>query len=390
MTERVLGMTTERFLRDYWGKRPLLVRGAFAPEDVDLFSAEELAGLSLEDEFTSRLIRNAPPDDPSSWTVEHGPFDESDFLALPESHWTLLVQEVERVSAGVAGLTEPFRFVPNWLFDDVMVSYAAPGGGVGAHVDRYDVFLIQGMGSRTWRVGAEPVDQPRYVSHDELELLAHFQPSEEWRVDPGDLIYLPPMVGHDGVALTASVTYSVGFRVPSVREVLLGYIEHYADGIARDRLLRLPATLESGAAAGVFDHNTLDAVRAVIRAVAYDDAEIDDWFGSYVTASDRRGVPFPGGEVLEAAALKQQIREGATLAPASPRLLAAGVDEKEHPVLYAGGRKFRPVDRELARVLSSLPNLDAAALSAWIDDVSAMRLIAQLVADGVLRLSRAR
>ena len=172
---------TETFLRDYWQQKPLLIRNAFA-DWINPLEPDELAGLACEPEVESRLIIGAQ----GSWAVEHGPLAEARFAVLGQEPSTLLVQAVDHHVPEVAALLAPFRFIPNWRIDDVMVSYATDGGGVGPHFDQYDVFLIQGHGQRRWRVGQLCDDTSALLPHDELRLLADFQATDEWLLEPGD------------------------------------------------------------------------------------------------------------------------------------------------------------------------------------------------------------
>ncbi|HGG61193.1 MAG TPA: cupin domain-containing protein, partial [Gammaproteobacteria bacterium] len=154
----------------------------------------------------------------------HGPFSEADFAALPETHWTLLVTDVEKYLPELRTLIEPFRFIPDWRIDDLMISYAADGGSVGPHTDEYDVFLLQLDGEREWRIGGLARDTEHLPDID-LKILKHFEPEQVWRVKPGDLLYLPPGVAHYGIGRGPCLTASVGFRSPSHREILQAWCE---------------------------------------------------------------------------------------------------------------------------------------------------------------------
>ncbi|HET7300157.1 MAG TPA: cupin domain-containing protein, partial [Oleiagrimonas sp.] len=188
-TGQPLGMPVEQFLRDYWQKRPLLIRQAFPDFELPL-TPDDLGGLGCEDSALSRLIEHDRNDD--RWTVHTGPLDEALFERLPDYDWTLLVQDVDKWDADVAKLLEHFHFLPSWRVDDVMVSYAEDGGGVGAHVDQYDVFLLQGMGRRRWSIDARPNPPTAFRDDVELKILRDFAPSHTWTLEPGDMLYLPP------------------------------------------------------------------------------------------------------------------------------------------------------------------------------------------------------
>src|SRR6218665_527602 len=192
---QINGFDIDWFLREIWQKKPLLTRTAF-PEWQNPLAPDELAGLAGEEGVEPRLITYSQKND--DWKLEHGPFPEARFAKVPKSHWTLLVQGVDHWLPEVAALIEPFRFVPDWRIDDVMVSYAATGGGVGPHFDQYDVFLVQGLGRRRWRVGAHCDRTTALRDHKQLRLLTGFEATDEWVLEPGDILYVPPRIAHDG------------------------------------------------------------------------------------------------------------------------------------------------------------------------------------------------
>ncbi|MGA8279220.1 MAG: cupin domain-containing protein [Rhodanobacteraceae bacterium] len=243
-----LGMPPARFLRDYWQKQPLLIRGAFAGFREPL-RPDDLAGLACEELARARIVMHQAERD--GWSLRHGPFAQEDFANLPNTDWTLLVQDVDKWDADVATLLDHFAFLPCWRIDDVMVSYAEQGGSVGAHIDQYDVFLLQGLGQRRWRVDtrrcraarvcasepamkparhcADPCEERAFTDDTELRLLRDFTPTHEWILDAGDLLYLPPDIAHHGVALGACMTYSIGMRAPARAELLLDFADAFAE-----------------------------------------------------------------------------------------------------------------------------------------------------------------
>jgi 50S ribosomal protein L16 3-hydroxylase len=275
-----LGMPAEEFLRDYWQKRPLLIRNAF-PGLASLLQPEDLAGLACEDGVLARIIEHDRAQD--AWRVRHGPFAEDDFPGMPDHDWTLLVQDVDKWDADVRALLDGFRFLPSWRVDDVMVSFAATGGSVGAHVDQYDVFLLQGQGRRRWQVDARP-DAPAAFRDDvELKLLREFTPSHDWVLDPGDMLYLPPGVPHHGVAQDPCLTFSIGMRAPSAAELLGDLVDTLAADAPealryRDPDLTLPADPHE------IDAVALRRVAEAVNALRMDDPErLGDWFGGFIT-----------------------------------------------------------------------------------------------------------
>ncbi|MFK7855193.1 MAG: cupin domain-containing protein [Granulosicoccus sp.] len=211
------------FLDQYWQKKPLLIRGAF-PEFRTPLPADELAGLSLEPDTTPRLITQ---DAVGAYHLEHGPFDEERFTTLTENNWSLLVTDVEKHIPELNSYLDPFRFLPNWRIDDLMVSYAPEGASVGAHVDEYDVFLLQASGMRQWSIDNQQCNDPELLADAQLKLLASFNPTDSWELAPGDMLYLPPGIGHHGIASSKDcTTWSIGFRAPKISELVVRMAEY--------------------------------------------------------------------------------------------------------------------------------------------------------------------
>ena len=226
-----LGMTPARFLREYWQRKPLLVRGAFH-RFADPLTPNDLAGLACEPASLSRLVVHDASRD--RWDLRSGPFESADFARLPARDWTVLVQDVDKWDGDVAALLDRFAFLPSWRIDDVMVSYAVDGGSVGAHIDHYDVFLLQGLGRRRWRISTDPGASMATREDAEIKLLRDFGPTHEWTLDAGDMLYLPPGVPHHGVAIGECMTYSIGMRAPSYAELLGDFADTLAAEIPEE------------------------------------------------------------------------------------------------------------------------------------------------------------
>jgi 50S ribosomal protein L16 3-hydroxylase len=218
------GVPTARFLHRFWQKEPLLIRGAI-PGFRDPFTAAELFAFARRDDVESRLVVR----EGARWSLEHGPFRRADFAALPARNWTLLVHGVNLVSAEGDALLRRFAFLPYARLDDLMVSYAAPGGGVGPHIDSYDVFLLQGCGRRRWRYGRQDDIAPR--PRLPLRILKRFAPQHADVLAAGDMLYLPPHVAHDGVALDSCTTYSIGFRAATAQELAGAFLDYLHDAL---------------------------------------------------------------------------------------------------------------------------------------------------------------
>ncbi len=266
------------FLRDYWQKKPLLIRNPWAAWSNPM-TPDELAGLACESDVESRLIRQAR----AQWKVEHGPVPETRFTKLGKAPWTLLVQAVDHHVPEVAALIAPFRFIPNWRIDDVMVSYASDGGGVGPHFDQYDVFLIQGLGQRRWQIGGLCDADTPLLPHDDLRLLADFRPTDEWVLGPGDMLYVPPGFAHNGVAVGDDcMTYSVGFRAPSRSELIAHFCDHLLAELADDDRFADPG-LVSQTNPGEISAAALTRLQAMVTETLADKQAFARWFGSYTS-----------------------------------------------------------------------------------------------------------
>ncbi len=211
------GLTEQQFLDQYWQKKPLLIRQAFADFKSPI-TPDELAGLACEPEIESRLIEEKG--ETGEWQVTTGPLSELDFERLPSTHWTMLVQDVDKHLPELQYLIDPFRFIPDWRRDDLMISYAPEHGTVGPHTDGYDVFLLQAMGARRWQIGEQPIIDAKLIDGLDLKILAEFTPDQAWDLEPGDMLYLPPHFAHHGVALNDCMTFSFGFRAPSKIDML--------------------------------------------------------------------------------------------------------------------------------------------------------------------------
>ena len=207
----------EVFLTEYWQKKPCLIRQAFKNFESPI-SPDELAGLACEKEVHSRLVMEK--DGTTPWQLRYGPFEDEDFLSLPETHYSLLVSECDKWIPEFSDLIDQFQFIPNWRIDDLMVSYAPPGGSVGPHNDEYDVFLLQAEGHRHWQYSDKRVDNPVLIPDIDLAIMQTFEFDHEATLAPGDMLYLPPGVAHFGTAVDKCLTCSIGFRAPTATEVL--------------------------------------------------------------------------------------------------------------------------------------------------------------------------
>ncbi|MDH3763132.1 MAG: cupin domain-containing protein [Gammaproteobacteria bacterium] len=205
------GFDAEEFVSQYWQKKPCVLRQALVDFESPV-SPEELAGLACEEDVHCRLV--IEKDGASPWQLRYGPFEDRDFLELPETHYSLLVSECEKWLPELGDLLDQFGFIPDWRIDDLMLSYAPEHGSVGPHVDEYDVFLLQALGSRRWQYTESRLENPQLIPNLDLAILSDFKPEQDIVLNPGDILYLPPGCAHHGIALERCMTYSIGFRAP--------------------------------------------------------------------------------------------------------------------------------------------------------------------------------
>jgi 50S ribosomal protein L16 3-hydroxylase len=322
------------FLRDYWQKRPLLIRCPWDRWD-NVLAPDELAGLACEEDVESRLIIRGP----NGLKVENGPLPEERFADLGDAPWTLLVQAVDHHAPQVAGLIEPFRFIPNWRIDDVMVSYATDGGGVGAHFDQYDVFLIQGLGRRRWRVGPRCDSETPLMPHEDLRLIADFQATDEWTLEAGDILYVPPCYAHDGVAVGDDcMTYSVGFRAPSRAELIEGWCQHQAEILTEEDRYSDPGIVVQ-ANPGEITAPVLDRLHAMVMNALSDRDAFARWFGLYNSLPKYAEADWRPEEPIDQAEVEAWLAQGMPL-QRNPASRFSFIRQDGAILLFADGHCF--------------------------------------------------
>lgn len=269
------GISPKQFLKEYWQKKPLLIRQAI-PDFKGILNPNELAGLACEEEAQSRLVSFSR----GKWELEDGPFAEDRFANLPKRNWTLLVQGVNHHLPGAAALLELFKFIPHARLDDLMVSFAPNGGGVGPHFDSYDVFLLQGQGQRRWRISQQK--ELALVEDAPLRILKNFETEHEYLLEAGDMLYLPPHLAHWGIAVGDCMTYSIGFRAPSAQELgtqFLGYLQESIklDGMYTDINLALqkhPAEISV---------DMVKRVNSTLKKIRWNKEMVGDFLGMYLS-----------------------------------------------------------------------------------------------------------
>lgn len=371
------------FLRDYWQKKPLLIRNPWTSWNNPL-EPDELAGLACEDDVESRLIMQAR----DTWKAENGPFPESRFGRLRNKPWTLLVQAVDHHVPDVAALIEPFRFIPNWRIDDVMVSYATDEGGVGPHFDQYDVFLIQGLGKRRWQIGAQCDFATALLPHDDLRLLASFEAREEWILEPGDILYIPPRVAHNGIAVGDDcMTYSIGFRAPSRSELIGHWCDDLLAEMQDDDRYEDP-NLQRQKNPGEISTGALATLHAMITEKLEDRNAFARWFGQYSSTPRYPDMDWRPEEPVGIESLHESLASGVPLSR-NPASRFSFIRQDARPVLlFVDGQCFECV-KETAEFAESLCARDRITLDPGLTNSEpTMALIAALFNQGSVALDQ--
>lgn len=300
------GISAQQFLHEYWQKRPLLIRAAI-PDFHGVLSPEELAGLACEEDVQSRLVSQHA----GAWQLEHGPLDEARFADLPEKDWTLLVQAVNHHVPQAAQLLQQFSFIPHARLDDLMVSYAPDGGGVGPHFDSYDVFLLQGQGQRLWRISAQ--QDLSLVEDAPLRILRQFTAEQEWLLQPGDMLYLPPHLAHWGIAVGDCMTYSIGFRAPSQQELTGEFLSFLQEQGVPARMYQ-DADLAWQARPALISGDMVSKVADMLANIRWTQEDVSQFLGRYLSEPGHDVVFEPPRALGLAAFCKRAAKQGLALA----------------------------------------------------------------------------
>ncbi|CAN4267446.1 COG2850 Uncharacterized conserved protein [Methylophilaceae bacterium] len=323
-------LTPSEFLDQYWQKKPLLIKAAI-PNFKGLLSAEELAGLACEEDVQSRIVEYKK----GVWHAQHGPFTEDDFAALPHSptaehNWTLLVQSVNHFLPEASALLQQFSFIPYARLDDLMVSYAPHGGGVGPHFDSYDVFLLQGQGKRLWRISEQ--SDLSLVEGAPLRILKNFETKQEWLLEAGDMLYLPPHLAHWGIAVSDGdqdcMTYSIGFRTPKNQELASEFLGFMQDKINQESIplsgLYQDADLSLQAHPAEISANMVATVSAQLQSIQWSNGTVAEFLGHYLSEPKSHVVFDTNKKISQAAFLKQASSRGLSLDLKSLMLFEGG------------------------------------------------------------------
>jgi 50S ribosomal protein L16 3-hydroxylase len=367
------GFNVRHFLRHHWQRKPLLIRQAL-PDFHDLINPEELAGLACESEVESRIVRKTG----RHWSMQTGPFAETDFTSLPDRNWTLLVQAVDQFVPGAKALLHSLPFLPTWRLDDLMISYATPNGGVGPHFDYYDVFLVQGMGSRTWQLGQRCSASDILLTSSGLKLLKEFHATESVVLQQGDILYIPPGVAHWGTSIDNSISYSIGFRAPDNESLLLGYSDFLAAACSPDQRYTDPPLDPSAMLPGEIDTTALNRARRQFQSLVNNEQAFAEWFGNLMTQPryPERNVP--------ARRLPRLDKPGLLLRTALSSRIAWQKTDRQLLVSCNGETLYLDHSAKLQKLLQLLAAANAFPVAPWLKHAPSHRLLQDLLASGAV------
>ncbi len=371
----------DHFLQEYWQKKPLLIRQAFT-KNIPALDIETLLGLGCEEGVESRLVMEETQ--PPFWQLQKGPFAESMFATLPQTHWTLLVQGLNKLLPEFDDFLQYFDFIPSWRLDDIMASYAAPQGSVGPHVDQYDVFLLQASGIRKWMIHQQPISDDDFLPDLPMAILNTFSPEQEWILEAGDMLYLPPGVAHYGIGMDDCMTFSIGFRAPSHAELLTDYIDENI-ALLPESLRYTDPDLSANMASGEMTDTVIDRVQSILQQHFADKEQIADWFSGFVTRYLREEQDYPPPAATPAEFLRQ-LQQGHGLYRAPESRMVYRFDSAQKLLLYVNGEQQHvPAGmEELAMRLCNQRHFPAEDLHHWQHHDIARDFLYSLYADNIL------
>lgn len=363
------GLTIEEFLRDYWQKKPLLIRQA-VPSFKGLLDPQQLIELSCLEDAQARLIKQSR----SNWQLEHGPFVPSEIAKL-RGKWTVLVQGVNHILPEATELLKRFSFIPHARLDDLMVSYASKGGGVGPHFDPYDVFLLQGLGHRRWQISTQ--EDRSLIPGAPLRILQNFCVEQEWVLEAGDMLYLPPQCGHNGIAEDDCMTYSIGFRTPAYQELTEQFLVYLQDRICIDGVYADP-DLKTQAHPSEIGTDMLQKVSQAIRKVQWDDEDIANFLGSYLSEPKPHIFFDAPAKPLSSIRFEQALQTRGIALDLKTQMLC------HDATLFINGDSY-PVGKGCYRALRELADTRQLAAAAKLP-AEALKLLYEFYLDGYLKL----
>ncbi len=329
-------LSPEEFLDEYWQKKVLVVRQAFADFQCPI-DADELAGLSCEEDVNSRIIIEKQGEHP--WQPIFGPMNEDTFSDLPDSHWTLVLNDLEKIVPEFAWLPDLFSFIPDWRFDDLMCSYAADQGSVGPHFDLYDVFIIQGTGRRRWQISCADVSEDNQVADTPLRIQKEFNAEQEWILEPGDMIYIPPHVSHYGVSLGESISFSVGYRAVSHADLLNDFMAHITQNLPPEFTYQ-DTDLKRQSQPSEITQDAINRIKTIFyKYLNPQHGEIDRWFGRFMSDPKSEYTEAPEKQITTINELINKIENGAIL-KRHPASRFAFINKAKESSLFIDGNDY--------------------------------------------------
>lgn len=360
-------LSINEFLRDYWQKKPLLIRQAI-PEFTGLLNPKQLIELACDADAQARLVHHKR----GKWYLHHGPFDAADFTSLGKAAWSILVQGVNHTLPQAADLLKRFSFIPHTRLDDLMVSFAPKGGGVGPHFDSYDVFLLQGSGHRRWQISAQ--HDRTLIADAPLRILQNFTPEHEWVLNPGDMLYLPPHWAHNGIAEDDCMTYSIGFRTPSYQELGEQFLVYLQDNLCIDGMYADP-DLKAQDHPSEISTQMLGKVADAIKKIKWDKADIASFLGCYLSEPKPHIFFDPPEKPWTLKRFQQSIKSNGIALDLKSQMLCQGSE------IFINGESIQ-VDLLIYPILRSLA--DSRQLQADNIPDDACKLLYQWYLDGYL------
>lgn len=368
MTTLLGGLSPRQFLEEYWQKKPLLVRQA-VPGFTGVVSRDMLFDLACDPDVESRYVRYQPDTPGSTWSVEHGPQTRGR-LRGKKHPWTVLVQGLNLWVPAGDKLLHSFDFIPQARLDDLMVSYAVDGGGVGPHFDNYDVFLLQGIGQRRWQIADQ--DDRSLVEDAPLRILKNFKPAHDWVLEPGDMLYLPPHWAHNGIAIGECTTYSIGFRTPTAQELGSEFLAWMQERLCLDGVYADP-DLELQADSAMIGPQMIDQIEQMLSRIQWTRKEVAEFVGEYLTEPKPHIFFEPPEKAIGRKAFERAVAQHGFALDARTLLLwsEAGFHLNGEPVEFDSADRDRLAELAHRRVLNGGQALPAGLLDMlynWYED----------------------
>ena len=381
LTTLLGGISKAQFLSEYWQKKPLLIRGALSDFNAPI-SADELAGLACEEGVESRIV--IEKDGRHPWELRGGPFTEDQFTTLPDSHWPLLLQEANKHIPELSALLDQFDFIPSWWLDDIMISYAADQGTVGPHYDRYDVFLLQVEGKKHWKINSQPVADDNVIDDIPLRIMKTFTSEQEWLLEPGDMLYLPPGVAHHGVALGESITYSIGYRALSQQELLASYFDFVLEQNGSDDYFGDP-TLSQQQHPGEITAATITQLTTLLQTMPLDAQSIGRWFGKFITEPNNPTERFLPEQPLSQSQCLALLKTTHLIRNEQCRFNF--ITQADGSInLYIDGDEYTlsPQQANFGRIICDCSHYDYQQLSPYLADSDSLERLFHWINDGII------